>query len=78
MGEIVAFPGGEPEELDFAEMDEDQLRACLEELRERLAVLDKQEPADMNSEAYETWGDAHEDLEDLADEIVDRLEELDG
>lgn len=32
----------------------------------------------MNSEEYETWGDAHEELEDLADEITDRLEELDG
>ncbi len=74
MGEIVAFPGGEPEELDFAEMDEDQLRACLEELRERLAVLDKQEPADMNSEAYETWAEEHEDLEDMMDEVLELLD----
>ena len=30
----------------------------------------------MNSEEYEAWGDRHEELEDLADEIIDRLEEM--
>ena len=30
----------------------------------------------MNSEAYELWGDRHEELEDLADEVLDRLDEL--
>ena len=28
----------------------------------------------MESEAYEAWGDQHEELEDLADEIMDRLD----
>ena len=74
MGEIVSFPGNEPEELDFADMDEDQLRACLEELRDRLADLDRQEPADMNSEAYETWAEEHEDLEDMMDEVLGLLD----
>ena len=30
------------------------------------------------SEEYEAWGDRHEELEDLADELMERLEELDG
>ena len=30
---------------------------------------------DMDSEEYEAWGDRHEELEDLVDEIWDRLEE---
>ena len=30
----------------------------------------------MESEEYEAWGDRHEELEDLADEILDRLDEL--
>jgi hypothetical protein len=30
----------------------------------------------MNSEAYEEWGDLHEELEDLVDDILDRLEEM--
>ena len=32
----------------------------------------------MNSEEYEAWGERHEELEDLADEIMDRLEESFG
>ena len=32
----------------------------------------------MESEEYEAWGDRHEELEDLADELMERLEELDG
>ena len=30
----------------------------------------------MESEAYEAWGERHEALEDLADDIQDRLEAL--
>ena len=30
----------------------------------------------MESEAYEDWGQRHEDLEDLVDDVLDRLEEL--
>ena len=41
-------------------------------------LLDEQEPEDMDSEEYESWGDRHEALEDLADEILDRLDELGG
>ena len=42
------------------------------------ADLDEREPGDMESEEYEAWGDRHEELEDLADELMERLEELDG
>ena len=45
-------------------------------MRERIADLDEREPADMNSEEHEAWGDCHAELEDLADEIVERLEEM--
>ena len=30
----------------------------------------------MESEASEDWGQRHEDLEDLVDDVLDRLEEL--
>ena len=30
----------------------------------------------MESEEYDAWGDRHEDLEDLADDIQERLESL--
>lgn len=61
---------------DPAEMSREQLREYLASVQARIAQLDRDEPPDMNSEEYELWGDRHEDLEDLADEITDRLEEL--
>lgn len=54
------------------------LERQLAELQEELIALDAREPKNMNSEAYETWADEHEDLEDQIDEILDALEELDG
>lgn len=73
MADIINFPGF-AEELDT--MDREQLQAYLEDVQAQIAELDEREPADMESEAYEAWGDAHEELEDLADEILERLEEL--
>ncbi len=56
-------------------LSRERLQAYLETVRERIALLDEQEPEDMDSEEYECWGDRHEALEDLADEIQDRLDE---
>ena len=58
-------------------LSREELEAYLKTLRDRIEALDWEEPADMNSEAYELWGDRHEELEDLADEVLDLLEELD-
>ena len=77
MAEIIDFSGYQ-EEPELEMMNREQLEEALRQVRERIAQLDEEEPSDMNSEEYETWGDAHEELEDLADEITDRLEELDG
>ena len=63
---------------DTETVDREELKACLQEVRERIADLDEREPGDMESEEYEAWGDRHEELEDLADELMERLEELDG
>lgn len=75
MAEILKF-SGDREEPDIYSMDEAALRALLEDLREQIAQLDEAEPADMESEEYEVWGEAHEELEDLLDEVIDRLELL--
>ena len=64
------------EEPDLGGMDREALGRYLETVRERIARLDEQEPEDMDSEEYESWGQRHEELEDLADEIMDRLDEL--
>ena len=55
-------------------MGREELKAYLAQVRDELARLDEKEPQDMDSEEYEVWGDKHEELEDLADEIWDRLD----
>ena len=76
MTEFLRFDNGFAPDTET--MDREELKACLQEVRERIADLDEREPADMNSEEYEAWGERHEELEDLADEIMDRLEESFG
>ena len=76
MAEFLELDGGFAPDIEA--MDREELQACLQEVRERIADLDEREPADMNSEEYEAWGERHEELEDLADEIMDRLEESFG
>ena len=76
MAEFLEFDGGFAPDIEV--MDREELKACLQEVRERIADLDEREPGDMESEEYEAWGDRHEELEDLADELMERLEELDG
>jgi len=76
MAEIIDFAqfAGEP---DPEEMDREQLKARLEELRREIDLLDQNEPEDMESEEYDDWADQHEELEDQVDEILDLLDELD-
>jgi len=64
------------EEPDLDGLDKKGLLAYLKTLRARVEKLDEQEPRNMNSEAYEDWADRHEELEDLIDEVLDRLDEL--
>ena len=59
---------------DPEEMDREELLAYLEALKERIAELDEAEPEDMESEEYEVWGEKHEELEDLVDEVRDLLD----
>ncbi len=73
---VIPFPAQEEEELEIREMGLQQLKACLEEVEERIQALDAREPKNMASEAYEDWAAEHEDLEDIRDEILDRLETL--
>lgn len=73
MAHIIDFPQL-PDWEDLEAMGRQELLRCLETVRERIARLDEEEPEDMESEAYDAWGDRHEELEDLADEIADRLE----
>ena len=70
MAEILHF------EDDLASLNREELRSRLETVHLRIAELDAQEPEDMESEEYEVWGDRHEELEDMADELMERLDEM--
>ena len=71
MSTIASFPTP-----DLSSMDRDQLKAYLQIIHAQIAQLDEEEPEDMNSEEYDAWGDRREELENLADEIMDLLDEL--
>lgn len=61
---------------DPENMNENELHSYLISLRARIAELDESEPSDMNSDAYEEWGQRHEELEDLVDDVLDCLDNL--
>jgi len=63
-------------EQDVSELDAEALAAYKEQVLARIRALDKKEPRNMQSEAYEEWGEAHEALEDILDDILDREEEF--
>ena len=61
---------------DLEQMDAQALKEYLEELEEAKVRLDLAEPRSQRSDAYEEWAQEHEDLEDLIDEVLDRIEDL--
>ena len=75
MDHLIPFPGGEelpdPEKLDLEE-----LLCLLEDLNDQLTRLDDCEPEGMEGEVFEAWADRHEWLEDLLDDVLDRIDEL--
>ena len=72
MAEIIDFPfSGE----DNVGLEREELLRKLNEVRLKIQRLDDEEPEDMESEAYQKWGEAHEDLEDQVDEILECLDE---
>ena len=75
MAKVIDFNQFRKEEPDTDTMTREALLSYLEELRARIEALDAVEPKNMKSEAYEEWGDLHEELEDLVDDVLDRLDE---
>ena len=61
----------DPETMELSE-----LRAYLADVRCELEDMDADEPEDETSEEFVDWAERHEELEDLADEIVERLEAM--
>ena len=73
-GKIIPFPSQDPWER-MEGMTAEELAEFLAELLAQRQEMDAAEPDEADEEAYETWADAHEELEDLIDEVRDRLEE---
>ena len=69
MAKMIEFESGE-------EMSSSRLKSYLKELRRQVEEQDAQEPRDMESEEYESGAQEHEELEDLIDEVLDRLDDL--
>ena len=65
-------------DIDLDEMTLDELRELLAAFKERLARMDDEEPVDADSDIYDQWAEAHEDMEDIIDDITDRIELLAG
>ena len=78
MAEILPFPEPDfdPEEMPIEDMTLPQLRFYLAGLEEVMAEMDSREPRSRKTDAYDRWAEEHEDLEDLMDEIRDRMDEL--
>lgn len=63
-----------PDYDELQAMDAQELEQCLAQVRAQIQALDAREPADMESEEYDQWGQLHEELEDIQDEILDLLD----
>lgn len=79
---ILEFPHQEEDVLDLTDMPDvedmepETLREYELKIRNAIRQLDQIEPKNENSEEYDEWADDHESLEDILDEILDRLEEI--
>ena len=76
MADIIDFGKYANEGTDIDSMDKASLLSYLKTLQAQIAELDAAEPKNMNSEAFEEWGDLHEELEDLVVDVLDRLDEM--
>ena len=71
MERIGAFLEAVPE---LEGLDAPALEQYRAQTQQMIDDLDAQEPRSEKSEAYDTWAELHEDLEDVLDEILDLME----
>ena len=72
MAEIIAFPSSNETSIG---LEREALLKKLKEVRLKIQQFDEIEPDDMESEAYQKWGEVHEELEDQVDELLECLDE---
>ena len=59
---------------DLNTLNRDSLQVLLRQLEELYSEVDSQEPEDEDSDEYEDWLNDLEEVQDLMDEIQERLE----
>ena len=60
---------------DLSSLDPEELRALSSRLEDLYREVEAQEPDDAECEEYDAWLDDLEEIEDLMDEIEERLED---
>ena len=60
---------------DLSSLNPDELRGLLSRLEDLYRDVEAQEPDDEECEEYDAWLDDLEEIEDLMDEIEERLED---
>ena len=80
MGKIVLFPGAgltleTALSINAEEYAKDELEGLLPLIENLYDEMQEEEPEDIESEEYYEWSELMEALDDLMDEIQDRLEE---
>lgn len=64
--------------MELEELTLEELYEVREQILADIAELDGRMPFDEGSEAFADWAEEHEEVEDLLDDVVDRIEELGG
>lgn len=64
--------------MELEELTLDELYEVREQILTDIADLDGKMPFDEGSDAFADWAEEHEDMEDLLDDVVERIEALGG
>lgn len=64
--------------MELEELTLDELYEVREQILADIADLDEKMPFDEGSDAFADWAEEHEDMEDLLDDVVERIEALGG
>lgn len=64
--------------MELEDLTLEELYEVREQILADIADLDEKMPFDEGGEAFIDWAEEHEDMEDLLDDVVDRIEELGG
>ena len=64
--------------MELEDLTLDELYEVREQIMADIAELDGEMPFDEGCDAFNQWAEEHEDMEDLLDDVEERIEELGG